>query len=223
MAAPDLDAAVKAAEAYAGEPVAGVNVLAQPPSAHFTQAGPRDVLDYAQAITSRSQGNELLRRVAPLVGAADPFKGSVMAMVCGTLVEFGADPGELAGPLFARLPGFLALAESVLGEVGKTPPEKAFQANPDGVKAWHGLSLMLLPTMAVLTRSVAHRQAERANAELVRGIEALRERNREANFVSQVLGFTDGMELVVLHPDEGKGFRVALEAVNTNFHLFTLL
>src|SRR5205807_2127502 len=64
MAAPDLDAAVKAAEAYAGEPVAGVNVLAQPPSAHFTQAGPRDVLDYAQAITSRSQGNELLRRVA---------------------------------------------------------------------------------------------------------------------------------------------------------------
>jgi hypothetical protein len=31
------------------------------------------------------------------------------------------------------------------------------------------------------------------------------------------------MELVVLHPGEGKGFRVELEAVNTLAHLFTLL
>ena len=51
----------------------------------------------------------------------------------------------------------------------------------------------------------------------------LREHNREANFVATTLSFTDEMELLVLHPGEGRGFRVALEAVNTNFHLFTLL
>jgi hypothetical protein len=219
----NLDAAVKVAQAYADAPVTDPALLAQNPSAHFSQRGPLDVLNVGQRITSRTQMNELLRRVAPMVGATDPFKAAVMAMVGGTLVEFGADPVELAGPLFARLPGFLALAESVSGQVGKISPEKAFATNPDGVKAWHGLSLMMLPTMAVLTRSMAHRQAARASAELLRGIAAMREQNREASFVSQVLGFTDGMELVVLHPDEGKGFRVALEAVNTNFHLFTLL
>src|SRR5262249_22674225 len=58
---------------------------------------------------------------------------------------------------------------------------------------------------------------------LVNGIEALREQNQEADFVATTLGLTDGMELLVLHPGEGKGFRVELEAVNTMAHLFTLL
>ena len=125
--------------------------------------------------------------------------------------------------MFARLPAFLALAESVADRADTEKPEELFAANPDGFKAWQSLSLMLLPTMAVLTRGMQFRQEARANADLLTRVEALRERNREAEFVAQTLGFVDGLELLVLHPAEGKGFRVELEAVHTNAHLFTLL
>lgn len=212
---PDLAAAVNAAFAYAHEP-ADLPTLLAPPSASFSHPAVRGLLDLAGSGDSL---DELLRRVAPTVGAPDPFKAAILAMVCGTLIEWGADPAGVADLLLARLPGFLAQAESVADR----PDAEEFAANPDGFRAAQALSLMLLPVMAVLARGMRYRQAARANPDLVRGVEALRERNREADFVATTLGFTDGMELVVLHPGEGKGFRVELEAVHKNFHLFTLL
>jgi hypothetical protein len=219
---PDLATAVNAAFAYAHEPT-DLPTLLGPPSACFRLPAVRGLLEIAQSVETADELNEILRRVAPTVGVPDPFKAAIMAMVGGTLVEWGADPGELAGLLLARLPAFLAAAESVAGRAGAEGEESLFTANPDGFRAWQALSLMMLPTMAVLGRGAEFRQAARADAELVRGVEALRDHNREADFVATTLGFTDAMELVVLHPGEGKGFRVELEAVNTNFHLFTLL
>jgi hypothetical protein len=212
---PDLAAAVNAAFAYAHAPTDLPTLLA-PPSASFGHPAVRGLLDLARAGTPP---DELLRRAAPTVGVPDPFKAAILAMVCGTLIEWGADPAGVADLLLARLPGFLAQAESVADR----PDAEEFAANPDGFRASQALSLMLLPAMAVLTRGMAYRQAARADPDLMHGIEALRERNREADFVARTLGFTDGTGLVVLHPGEGKGFRVELEAVHTNFHLFTLL
>lgn len=219
---PDLAAAVNAAFAYAHEP-SDLATLTAPPSEQFRAPATRGVLDFAQKVETRDELNEVLRRVAPTVGTPDPYKASVMALLCGTLVEWGADPGELAPLLLARLPAFLAQAEAVAGRAERADPQTLYSENPHGFAAWQGLSLMLLSAMAVLTRSVQVREAARANADLVRGIEALREHNREADFVAQTLEFVDGVGLVVLHPGEGKGFRVQLEAVRTNAHLFTLL
>ncbi len=218
----DLATAVNAAFAYAHEPADLATVLG-PPSACFQQPATRGLLSFAQTVETREELSDVLRRMAPTVGVPDPYKAAIMALVGGTLIEWGADPAELSGLLLARLPAFLTQAESVADRAESEEPRALFAANPDGFKAWQALSLMLLPTMAVLTRGMEFRQTARANTELVRGIEALQERNKEANFVSMVLGLTDGMEVIVLHPDEGKGFRVVLEAVNTMAHLFTLL
>lgn len=217
----DLAAAVNAAFAYANEP-ADYATLVGPPSAAFRLPAVRGVLEFAQTVETPEELNEVLRRVSPTVGVPDPFKAAIMALVCGTLIEWGADPAELAPLLLARLPGLLALAQTVSGE--ETEDRAVYATtHPQGFAAWQALSLMLLPTMAVLARGMEFREQARANADLVAGIEALRERNREADFVAQTLSFTDGMELVVLHPGEGKGFRVELEAVHTLAHLFTLL
>jgi hypothetical protein len=218
----DLATAVNAAFAYAHEP-ADLATVTGPPSACFRIPATRDLLEFGQKVETQDELTEVLRRVAPTVGVPDPYKAAVMALLCGTLIEWGADPKELAPLLFARLPAFLAQAQSVADRAEDAKPEDLFAANADGLRAWQALSLMLLSTMAVLARGMEFRQSARDNAELVRLIEALRERNREADFVAQTLGFVDGLELVVLHPGEGKGFRVELEAVHTNAHLFTLL
>jgi hypothetical protein len=219
---PDLATAVNAAFAYAHEPADLATALG-PPSACFRIPATRDLLEFAQKVETQDELTEVLRRVAPTVGVPDPYKAAVMALLCGTLVEWGADPQELSPLLLARLPAFLAQAESVADRAETEAPETLFAANPDGFRAWQSLSLMLLPTMAVLARGAEFRKSARRSEELVRLIESLRERNREADFVAQTLSFVDGVELVVLHPGEGKGFRVELEAVHTNAHLFTLL
>lgn len=218
----DLAEVVNAAFAYAHEPSDAAAVLG-PPSEAFCLPGPRGLLDFAREIQTEDELNDLLRRVVPTVGVPDGFKASVMALLCGTLVEWGGDPTELGRMLLARLPGFLRLAESVAEQADSVPVEALYAANPRACQAWQSLSLMLLATMAVLTRRMDFRQAARTNPELVLSLVALRERNREANFVASTLAFTDGLELLVLHPGEGLGFLVELEAVNTNFHLFTLL
>jgi len=219
---PDLVSAVNTAFAFAHEP-SDLAMLVAPASECFRIPGTREVLDLAQNVETEEELNEILRRVAPTIGVPDPFKAAVMAMLAGTLIEWGADPAHIAGLLLARLPIFLRLAESVADRVETEDAAKVFAANPDGFRAWQSLSLMLLPTMAVLTRGMAYRQLARADTGLVQHINALRERNKEANFVALTLEYTDGLELIVLHPAAGKGFRVQLEAVHTNAHLFTLL
>ncbi len=218
----DLATAVNGAFAYAHEP-SDLDSLLGPPSDAFRLPGPQGLLDYARTIETEDELNELVRRVVPTVGVPDGFKASVMALLCGTLVEWGADATEFGNLLLARLPGFLRLAESAAERAESEASEKIYSANPDGFRAWQSLSLMMLATMAVLTRRVDFRQAARTNPELVLSLVVLRERNSEANFVATTLGYTDGLELIVLHPGQGRGFRVELEAVNTNFHLFTLL
>jgi hypothetical protein len=183
------------------------------------------MLQYAHGLESRAELNALLAEVAPLIRAEEPFRGSVIAISCGTLVEMGGDPAIVAPHLFATLPRHLDLARQHRDRAKRKPndDESLFADDPDGMQAAKGLTYLLLPTMAVICRAMAFRQQARAIPEIVNGVQALRDTNREADFVAQVLGFTDGIELLVLAPQERKGFRVTLEAVNNNFHLFTLL
>ncbi len=62
------------------------------------------------------------------------------------------------------------------------------------------------------------------NTAIIAGIAATGVRNnREADFVAQTLSYTDGIELLVLAPESRQGFRFTLEAINNNFHLFTMI
>jgi hypothetical protein len=146
----------------------------------------------------------------------------VIALNCGSMVEMGGDPGLVFPHLFAELPRHLALACRAREHKAATPGA-LFDKDPDAARAAAALTNLLLATMTVICRKMEFRQALRAAPEIVAGIAALRDTSREADFVSQVLVLTDALELLVLVPDEQKGFRVALEAVNNNFHLFTLL
>ncbi|MCE9560465.1 MAG: hypothetical protein K8U57_00275 [Planctomycetes bacterium] len=218
----DLATVLNAAFAYAQEP-SDSDTLLGPPSDAFGHPGPQGLLEFAKTIETEEELNDVLHRIVSTIGVPDGFKASVMALLCGTLVDWGADSTEFGNLLLARLPGFLVLAESVAEHAETVASEELLAANPEGFSAWQGLSLMLLGTMSVLMRRVDFRQAARTNPELVLSLVALRDRNKEAEFVATTLGYTDGLELIVLHPHEGRAFLVELEAVNTNFHLFTLL
>lgn len=207
--------------------VAGLAEFARrPATAHECRADPGETFsapaferlrEHLRTLERLDQLNELLAAVAPLVAAdgTDPFRACALAVQCGTLVEWGGDEALLAPHLFAALPRLLGHARRADGT--------AFDADPDAHRARAGLTFLMLATMAVLCRGAAYRQAARALPELVAAVGALADAHRETDFVRQVLGFTDGLEVLVLVPAEGKGVRVRLEAVATCAHLFTLL
>ena len=216
------DRAVLAALAeYANKPATSRDIRAQPGDV-FGRPPLATLMQFTQTLGSQDELNALVAEVAPLVRAADPFRGSAVALNCGTLVEIGGDPALVFPHLLAELPRHLALARRARDR-GEIAPGALFDEDPDAAKADAGLTYFLLAVMTVICRKAEYRQALRATPEIVEGIAALRAGHREADFVAQVLVLTDDVELLVLVPEERKGFRVALEAINNNFHLFTLL
>ncbi|QJW94063.1 hypothetical protein [Frigoriglobus tundricola] len=211
---PDRAAVIAALAEYATKPATAHEVRAEPGEV-FSAPPFQQLRQFLPSLRSKAELDALLSEVAALTRTGDPFRTSVIAVNCGSLVEMGGDPALVAPHLVAALPGHLNLARRAAGAT--------FDTDPDAIRARGGLTFLMLATMAVLCRGAAFRQAARANADLVAGVEALAEEHRESGFVAQVLGFTDGLALLVLAPNEGKGFRVACDAVATNAHLFTLL
>jgi hypothetical protein len=179
-------------------------------------------MQFVHGLGSRAELDAVLTAVAAMIRASDPFRGATIALACGTLVEWGGDPGAVFPHLLSELPRHLALARRA-HEREETAPGALFDEDPDAARASKGLTYLLLATMTVICRNARFRQPLRANPEIVSGIEAIHSAHREANFVARVLDLTDDLELLVLAPNERKGFRVALEAIASCGHLFTLL
>ncbi len=179
------------------------------------------LMRFTQTLASRAELDALVADVAPLIRAADPFRGATVAINCGTLVEMGGDPTLVFPHLAAELPRHLALARRAHDRAAPAPGS-LFDTDPAAAGAAAGLRFLMLATMAVICRQADFRTALRADRAVAAGVAALAGVSREAGFVAEVLGFTDG-ELLVLAPGERRGFRVRMEAVNFNAHLFTLL
>ena len=153
----------------------------------------------AMFAAAESTGPDELAAIAHELAAAlatpSTQPASCLAISCGTLVELGADPA-IAG--MAIIERFVAAAKqpALLDRASATMFDQA--------------------AMAHLCRSVELRVAARRIA----GVGLL---DRASQFTRLVLGYVDQLTLLVLAPAERKGFRVQLEAIATNAHLFTLL
>ncbi|MBI3823205.1 MAG: hypothetical protein HY289_11080 [Planctomycetes bacterium] len=212
--------AVQAVRDFAEQSITSYEAFPQSDAQFFEAACFKDLLAQAHK-ASPAERNEVLAALAPLiVSTRDIFQASRLAMLCGVLVEWGADPTIAISAILARLPAQLTLA-APLSEGGD---ERGWFAQaPDAVKAWKGLRYMIMPAMTMLSLDGNARQSARRNAALVNAISSLAPKHRETNFLDRLFNLTDGEELLVLHPHENQGFRVRLEAIASNFHLFSLL
>ncbi|MEZ4236457.1 MAG: hypothetical protein R3F59_09915 [Myxococcota bacterium] len=143
----------------------------------------------------------LTQLAAALPGLSDAYQAARVALVCGTVVEWGGDPGR-CGP---------AIVDRLAAEVGAG----------DGPRWARTVRFLCLAAMATMCRDVAVRRHARTHAGFAGALEATE--IREASFVQTVVELVDDLELVVLHLERGEGVRLRLEAVANNFHLLTLL
>ena len=91
-------------------------------------------------------------------------------MLCGILVEWGADPAIAAPAILDRLPTQLALAGSIAATINATNEAELFLLSPDAVKAWKGLRYLTMAAMTMLCIDVRLRQAARGRAGLAEAV-----------------------------------------------------
>lgn len=219
----DLESALARARELARRPIASydqfpdsdANVFNIPELAGVHQAAADATPDTADAI---------LRGLAPAVREADPFQAARLALLCGSLVEAGGDPALAAEAVVGRLPKLLAGAAVTLDRLAEgDDPAALFDTDPEAVKSWKGLRYFVLSAMAMLARSAVARQQARAVPGLRDALAAIEPHGTDARFIALTLDLADGLELLVLHPGQEKGFRVVVDGVASNGHLFTLL
>jgi hypothetical protein len=180
--------------------------------------------------------NQVIDALLPgLQTSPDVFRAARLAQVLGVLVEWGGNPtlaiGSILDRLDLQLPAALRFAERLETEFGvedleRTPEEVLASAAPkdfQGFKAWRGLRPILLAAMTMLARASRERQEARKRESLLANLAVLHDLHSTAWYVAELLAAADDEELLVLHPEAGKGFEVVADAVRNNFHLFSLL
>jgi hypothetical protein len=210
---------------------------------HSESDGPADAAelgggDAARALLAAMRGREVeayLRLATAILRVPDPYATAVLAVGLGTMVEQGMDPTALGEAMATRLPGDLAAArrfvelleeEHGIEEPGNASREVAIAVagkEPLGASAWAALKLSTLAGMAAWCRHPPSRRFAARMSRLAEDARFLGRRGGYCYFIGELLHAADGVELLVLAPEQRKGFVVELEAVRNAAHLFALL
>src|SRR5262245_29579307 len=105
----ELATVLSALADYANKPATAHDLRAEPGDtfAHPVLTG---LMRFVHGLGSRNDLDATLTAVAPMIRAADPFRGATIALTCGSLVEMGGDPALVFPHLLSELPKHLALA-----------------------------------------------------------------------------------------------------------------
>ncbi|MNQ10009.1 hypothetical protein D3C85_228340 [compost metagenome] len=188
-----------------------------------------------------------LRACADLLPQLHPARASALALMCGSLVEDGADPAILFPSLHSQLgPWLHALRPYCAQEVEEDDDEveeadrrtwadaQASMAAVPEDKRWEvealraAVDVLVLPMMTMLMRDRNNHQAFVADADLMAMLHPMATSNDSLPFeqlhylwLASRVSYED--ELVVVLPVSGTGFIAQAHAINNTFHAFTLL
>jgi hypothetical protein len=210
-----------------------------------SQHAARETLQAADGSTPQ-QLNTALTQLAPLIPDLIIGRAALLAVVCGALVEMGASIEPVAEPVLARfseavqraIPFVEAcaaeanlheaagdeasghrVAENIITRFGQQVSERM----PDDAQAFASLEWLSTAALAMLSRSKALRGQLKANRPLVQAIERLATVGAELSCFREMLSILDDEQVVVLHPESGRGYLIRIAGIGNNFQLHTLL
>lgn len=195
--------------------------------------------------------DDVLRASAGLLPGLHPHRAALLVLLCGALVENGADPRllfdaaqGLMGRLLASLAPYCAMAPQEV-EADEAQDEEELEA----LAAWQAanaafealapqerfevgarqaaVDLLVLPLMAMVVRNVHNHRALLADGALMSDIEDIYANDslpfEQLHFLRGAAQLAYEDELVVLLPTSRAGMVVKAHGINNNFHAFSLL
>jgi hypothetical protein len=171
---------------------------------------PPDVLAEVYELSSARDAEEATAAVLALkelMPGGDLFHTAVLALLCGTLVEKGANPEAAIDPT-------LDLFMRQLDSLAEQPDEMARTAG----------QLTFMATMTMLCRSGQSRKRWRARPEVMRRLDELEEAGLVPGFLREVFTVHDDVDLLVLDPKDRRGYRFRMVGVRDRlYHCYALL
>jgi hypothetical protein len=169
--------------------------------------------------------------------------GSQLAVLCGALVELGAQPDPLIGPVadgvaagLRHADGFRAAWHAAkAGEELPDPEEGQIEAAVQAIEpvageeayslaeGWYALGAWVMPATTLLQQSKDVRAAFPRRAELVDIAGRLLDDRADLDCLIGLLELLDDETLIVLHRATSRGYQVKINGVGDNFQLHTLL
>lgn len=193
---------------------------------------------------SKDELTAALTACAELLGELGPGFGGEFAVLCGALIELGADPAPLTPVLRLRLAEVAAQAAEFAAVWGREfpgeglpePDQSEFESAlerldaviaPDAAvrlaESWFGLHSWIRCATTLLQTSADARRACQADPALRAAVAALDPEREDLGWLSVLLLVLNGDQLVVLHRATGRGWRVTIGGVGDNFQLHVLL
>ncbi|MFJ4658234.1 hypothetical protein ACIP5Y_43780 [Nocardia sp. NPDC088792] len=158
----------------------------------------------AESVAEMTAGVVELRNLMP---GGDLFHSSVLALMCGTLVENGADPG-------AAIDATMDLFLEVLDALAEQPDEMVRAAG----------QLTFMATMTMLSRSKETRKRWRAHPRIIERLDDLEDSQLVPWFLREIFTLHDDLELLVLDPKNRRAFEFRLTGVRDRlYHAYALL
>ncbi len=199
------------------------------------------------ASSSNEERNEALTRLSLQIPLVPPLFMGRMALLCGSLVERGGSP-EIGGEaLVARLPEILSQAieyyelclekiepnnpdkeedaeQPDLYEVARSSIREIYQTHPEAVSGYLAEEGLSLGVIAHLGRSKKMRAVART---FPNALKFSNDRDTilsgSRSFLTKMLLTLDDEPFLILHPEQGKGYRVTVSSIPDNFQLHTVL
>ncbi len=206
-----------------------------------SQVDPRTLKGIVEKVLDGFEGappaeqNAALKKIGRALGKVDGRGAQILSLALGALVEGGASP-ELAWPAIAEgLTTLLERATAFAGAVVKHSKEPHVDAaversgaavakkRPQEAEAWKATPSRCLAAVACVTKSKKIRSRVRKDVALQEACWPLSDAVSEVGFLLQALRIVDDETFLVLAPDAGRGWRVAVDTMPSNAELYVLL
>lgn len=185
-------------------------------------------IQHPSNLETRNKALELMENI--ISASYHPILSRGVAMLAGALIESGdADATIVVQCIYDLFMETIKNARPVLDEIAKLEEEEPINEKvleekyPESYYEWLGLERAWLPLKAVLVSNGAIRNELKKNDELLKVLRKYQDSNNGCFWIYRALFIFEG-EMLILHPQTKKGFRIFAEEVEhalTLSHLLT--
>ncbi len=186
--------------------------------------------------------DDALRQLAGSMEKAHLRHVGELIYTCGSIVETGGDPRIAFDAAVSRLPEMLTATSEFVelcltaaeldgkdtneldhSRVVETYAARVLEKRNDADAGWQTIGRACLGIIAMLSRAVDIRQRFCGEEGLIRQLAGLGQSVPQAVFLWKMLRVLDDEELVILAPEQQRGWKVQIRGVADNFQLHTLI
>lgn len=181
-------------------------------------------LQYTQMLQTIAERNTLLQEIAPYQTQVDGFHASMLALICGILVEQGADVALSIHKTLELMEKQLLLINEYADLDENISLEQAFPQKPDAARAQAGFLFLVQAVMTMLCRDKETRKQWQQREDIISLLDTLYQKDAIPWYLKQVFSLLEDKQLLILDPLNKRGFLTNISGVHdVTYHVYALL